>query len=110
MTISIAKDYSAFPAGRVPEDGDFDGQTFREEILLPKLKEAIDEGAQLLVSLDDLQSCGSSFLDSAFGGLIRYDGIAKHELERTMKVVFSHRALERYKLAIDKYVSRATAE
>jgi len=37
VKVSIAKDFSEFPAGRENEDGPYSGQRFRDEILLPKL-------------------------------------------------------------------------
>lgn len=110
ITISIANDFWPFPAGRTPGDGDYNGQVFRENILLPKLMKAIAEGSHLLVSLDGLKSCGSSFLDSAFGGLVRYEKIDKQLLNKTLRVEFTSHALERYNVAIEKYILRAKPE
>ena len=35
--ISVAQDFSRFPAGRYPEDGSFNGTTFRKDVLVPEL-------------------------------------------------------------------------
>lgn len=71
--ISIARDFSPYPAGRVPEDGPFNGTTFRDEVLLPAFK----KHGNVAVDFDGLFSCGSSFLEEAFGGLLRHGG--KHD-------------------------------
>jgi STAS-like domain of unknown function (DUF4325) len=69
--ISIATDYSTSPAGRTPADGPFNGQRFRDSILAPALREAINQNAVLVVDLDGAFSYSSSFLEEAFGGLVR---------------------------------------
>ena len=66
-TIDIAKDFSAFPAGRLITDGPFSGARFRDELLVPALKES-DE---VQVIIDGAKGYGSSFLEEAFGGLVR---------------------------------------
>lgn len=66
-TISIAKDFSVFPGGRVPEDGPFSGQEFRDKFLLP-----IFSGTEKVeIDFDNVRGYGSSFLEEAFGGLLR---------------------------------------
>ncbi len=66
-TINVAKDFSRYPAGRFTSDGPFSGEQFRNEILIPALK----SGAHIIVELDGTRGYGSSFLEEAFGGLIR---------------------------------------
>lgn len=65
--INVARDFSPFAAGRYYSDGPFSGQRFREEILLPTL----GENENVTVDLDGTLGLGSSFLDEAFGGLVR---------------------------------------
>ena len=108
--INISKDFSAFPAGRVPDDGKFNGHDFRVNVLLPELTKALEDKTYVVVDLDGLKSCGSSFLDSAFGGLIRYEKFSKPDLMKYLKIKFSDPSLERYKVAIDRYISRAVPE
>jgi hypothetical protein len=69
--ISIASDYSTSPAGRTPADGPFNGQRFRDAVLVPALRSAIEQNATLVVDLDGAFSYSSSFLEEAFGGLVR---------------------------------------
>lgn len=105
--ISIAKDFSAFPAGRVDHDGPYNGERFRKEILVPALKGAEKANSILVVQLDGLKSCGSSFLESAFGGLVRYDGYTAKKLKALVRIDHGSASLERYKLAIENHINRA---
>jgi hypothetical protein len=66
-TISIANDFTKFPAGRFKDDGPYSGELFRERFLAPAL--STDE--QLVIDLDGARGYGSSFLEEAFGGLVR---------------------------------------
>lgn len=65
--INIANDFSVFPGGRYPSDGKYSGEEFRESILIPALKSE----DSLIVELDGTRGYGSSFLEEAFGGLVR---------------------------------------
>ncbi|MBT8419231.1 MAG: STAS-like domain-containing protein [Gammaproteobacteria bacterium] len=65
--LNIAKDFSPYPAGRVATDGPYSGQRFRGELLEPAMK----EGKELMIELDGTRGYGSSFLEEAFGGLVR---------------------------------------
>lgn len=66
-TISIAKDFSVFPGGRIPDDGPFSGEEFRDKFLMP-----IFSGSEkVVIDFDNVRGYGSSFLEEAFGGLLR---------------------------------------
>jgi hypothetical protein len=65
--IKIATDFSEAPAGRFYDDGPFPGEKFRDEILLPALRES----KIVVVDLDGTAGYGSSFLEEAFGGAVR---------------------------------------
>ena len=71
VVISIAHDFSSTPAGRVPQDGPFNGQRFRQEYLDPAIAKAIGERGKVIVEFSDADSYSSSFLEEAFGGLAR---------------------------------------
>ena len=68
MKIAIATDFSPYPAGRFRSDGPFSGEKFREEFLLP----ALQSSEPVTVTLAGTKGYGSSFLEEAFGGLVRY--------------------------------------
>jgi len=71
MTLKIAEDFSKEPAGRYRGDGDASGEVFREERLIPALKKF----DRVTVDLDGTEGYGSSFLEEAFGGLLRSYGM-----------------------------------
>lgn len=79
--INIATDFSPFAAGRYRTDGPWSGQRFREELLVPALRSF----ARVSVSLDGTLGLGSSFLEEAFGGLVR-DGYRLSELKNKLVV------------------------
>ncbi len=85
--IEIANDFSDIPGARYPEEGDYSGQEFRKQILAPKLKLAISENATLIVDLDGTAGYGTSFLEEAFGGLIRVDKIPYNDITRTLDYI-----------------------
>lgn len=67
MTLSVAKDFSTYPAGRYESDGPFSGEGFLKQKLLP----ALEKAEKLKIILDGTMGYGSSFLEEAFGGLVR---------------------------------------
>jgi hypothetical protein len=67
IVINIAKDFTRFPSGRFKKNGETSGQAFREKFLEQPLK----EGQEITVELDGTIGYGSSFLEEAFGGLVR---------------------------------------
>ena len=75
MNISVAEDFSRFPAGRFLDDGPFPGAKFREQLV-----EALRKSKDVTVQLDGTMGYGSSFLEEAFGGLVRLCGLSAAEL------------------------------
>lgn len=82
IEISIAEDFSEYPAGRYEADGQFSGESFREKHLVPHLK----EGKSVEVNIDGVAGLGSSFLEEAFGGLIRVDGFTQDFLDEHLTI------------------------
>jgi hypothetical protein len=80
--ISVAKDFSRFPAGRYLSHGPYPGEKFRDEILVPALREF----ELVQVDLDGTMGYGSSFLEEAFGGLVRERGFTKEELHQRLSI------------------------
>lgn len=66
-TINVAKDFTRFPSGRYKSNGETSGQAFREKFL----EEPISRGEKVVVDLNGTVGYGSSFLEEAFGGLVR---------------------------------------
>lgn len=84
-SISIAKEYSRTPAGRHYSDGSYTGERFREEFLYP----ALTENDDVEINLDDTLGLGSSFLEEAFGGLIRERDMSLRELQEKLHIISS---------------------
>jgi hypothetical protein len=76
--INIARDFSRYPVGRYDTDGPYSGQAFRNKFLLP----AFNSAHNLIVEFDGARGYGSSFLEEAFGGLVRAGIDANEVLKR----------------------------
>ena len=66
IIIKIADDFSAVPGARYRTDGKFSGQEFYEEILLIKIKEALESNSKVLLDLDGTWGLASSFISEVF--------------------------------------------
>jgi hypothetical protein len=80
ITIRVAQDFSRHPAGRLKSDGPFSGELFRQKLLVPALR----AGERLLIVLDGARGYGSSFLEEAFGGLVRKEGFSNEQVEKAL--------------------------
>lgn len=81
--INIAKDFSPFPAGRHTDEGPYSGEAFRVQHLMP----ALDSGEKIKIFFDGGFGYGSSFLEEAFGGLIRTGRYKKQDVLKRMEFV-----------------------
>jgi hypothetical protein len=103
-TIKIATDFSEAPLGRYPADGDFSGTKFREEFLRP----ALDAEDRVAVDIDDVEGYGSSFLDEAFGGLVRKGYFTAATLKSKLEIKYHRPEFEMYHDLVWKYIREAT--
>jgi len=81
--VSVARDFSVTPGPRYIKQGPHSGEKFRNSILLKSLKEC----TRLEVDLDGTAGYGSSFIDEAFGGLVRENGFNATDLKRRLTIV-----------------------
>lgn len=88
--LSVAGDFSKYPAGRYRTDGPRAGEVFREDFMAPLLRKG-----SVRVILDGTIGYGSSFLEEAFGGLVRESGFTRETLEQTLVVEASDTSLVR---------------
>jgi hypothetical protein len=102
-TISIAKDFTETPVGRYITDGPYSGEAFRENLLFPTLS----SGATVEVDLNGALGYGSSFLEEAFGGLIREKGMSLRDLKNRL-IITSDRKF--YIERVWRYLSDADAK
>ena len=103
--INIAKDFSDVPLGRYPGDGNFSGERFREELLRPALQKG-----NVAVNIDGTEGYGSSFLDEAFGGLVRKGYHTAADLHARLTIECADPAFKLYANLIWKYIDEAAAE
>ncbi len=87
--INIATDFSRYPGGRLLTDGPHSGERFRKEYLLPVLK----SGQHAKIKFDGARGYGSSFLEEAFGGLIREEGFKPDEILNTFDLESSDESI-----------------
>jgi len=90
--ISIANDFSAFPAGRFRRDGVFNGERFRDEILIPNLRKF----GKLIINLDGVAGLPSSFLEEVFGGMVRRHLASFRDLQSTITLETSEPDMKVY--------------
>ncbi|MEW9796644.1 STAS-like domain-containing protein [Alteromonas sp. CYL-A6] len=67
-TVKVSE-FTFFPGPRYRRLGKNSGEEFREDVLMPD----IEEHKKIQLDLDGVLGYGSSFLEEAFGGLIRSD-------------------------------------
>ncbi|WP_419171979.1 STAS-like domain-containing protein [Halobacteriovorax sp.] len=62
-------EFTTTPGARYYSDGEFSGQRFRDEFLVPAFHE--NRESEIVVNLDGTEGYATSFLEEAFGGLVR---------------------------------------
>lgn len=87
IVLNIAKDYTRCPGARYESEGDYSGERFRESLLVPKLKEAIETGVKLEIILDGSAGYSTSFLEESFGGLIRTNNYTLQEVNDNIIII-----------------------
>ena len=87
IILNIAKDFSRCPGARFHSEGDFSGEEFRNDFLVPKIKEAIEQGVRLKIILDGSAGYSTAFIEESFGGLIRNDGFSLDKLNAMLTFV-----------------------
>ncbi|WP_264876290.1 STAS-like domain-containing protein [Vibrio agarivorans] len=84
MTIYV-KNFTKFPGARYRSLGPHSGEEFRDDILIPAIKDA---GSSLVVDLDGVFGYGSSFLEEIFGGCVR-EGVEEQVMLQIVSNIIS---------------------
>ena len=87
MIIKIAEEYTDTPGARYYVQGPFPGEEFRDKYLYPKYLKCFEKNEELIVDLDGGYGYGSSFLEEAFGGLVRRLKEEKKEYKQTIELI-----------------------
>jgi len=104
--INIARDYTPLPGGRYVKYGPYSGEDFRDRILAPALR----ANDSVKISLDGTRTLMSSFLEEAFGGLIRVSGFSYDELQKKLTVEATAPRYSVYLKMIEQNMVEAAAE
>ena len=91
VTIDVAKDFGRFPAGRYRTDGRYSGERFREDFLVPALRKM----GTVTIEMDGAAGYGPSFIEEAFGGLVRKEGFDRETLSFRLKIITGRRNREK---------------
>ncbi|GGG60016.1 hypothetical protein GCM10011415_02430 [Salipiger pallidus] len=103
-------DFSKFPSGRDDNDGDYNGQKYRDSVLTPAFQTAVREDRIVEISLEGVLNFGSSFLEEAFGGLVRKGIIPKNEIKKRLSLVPKTPYYDRYSASIFEHIGDAKVE
>jgi hypothetical protein len=103
MRIKVAEDFSPRPAGRYLTDGPFSGGAFRKRLLKP----SVARHEAVTVDLDGVRGYASSFLEEAFGGLVKEEGFSGPELHQRLRIESKHPS---YVYEIWRYIDEAVRE
>lgn len=101
--ITIARDFSPYPGGRLRTDGPHSGQEFREDVLA----RAFHAPGRVTVCLDGVEGLPVSFLEEAFGGLVRA-GMTTQELRDRLVIVADTAKYRRYPAMIWDFIHNAS--
>lgn len=106
-TINIGNNFSKDPAGRYYTDGDSSGEQFREEVLRVAVANLQGDEKLIIILDDDVDSYGSSFLNEAFGGMVKYGYLSAENLKAILHIDYSDSDYEFYKNKIFEYIDNA---
>lgn len=102
-TIVVKNDLSEFPGGRFKVHGEFSGELFRDEHLVPALKNF----ERVVVVLDGTAGYAGSFLEEAFGGLVRERGFTAAELHKRLEIRASDLSFQVFRRLAWQYIDDA---
>lgn len=101
-TIEIARDFSKYPAGRYRKNSDSSGEEFRDRLLIPALR----KGGLVRIGFRGAAGYPASFVEEAFGGLVRA-GFSASDLEARLALDAGEPAYEVYVTQAWQYIREA---
>ena len=90
MNLVVADEFYRRPSGRYRSHGTHTGEAFRDDLLIKKLRD-LPKGEKLVVDFTGVTMAGSSFLEEAFGGIIRNHNFTLNELKDIFVIKFPRR-------------------
>lgn len=88
VRVNIANQFTRMPGGRYVRLGPNSGEMFREQFLV----EPLSSGKTVIVELDGVRGYGSSFLEEAFGGVVRKLHLTSADALNRIKIITSVRS------------------
>jgi hypothetical protein len=105
--VRVAAEFSPYLGGRYRDDGPWSGEQFREEVLVPRLQQAIQSDGHLVLVLDGVAGVPSSFLEEAFGGLLRATEWKLEQLRDILEIKADDPDLWPYIKLADRFMAEA---
>ncbi len=105
--LSVADRFSKVPGARLRRDGPHSAEEFRSNVLVPALRTAINDNDVLEVMLDGTAGYGSSFLEEAFGGLVRSATFPSEQIRTHLRVVANDPLYAGYRALAERYLKDA---
>jgi len=106
IKIKISNDFSDTPGGRYIEEGEYSGEAFRDHLLIGKINKAELTSDKVYIDFDGCFGFGTSFLEEAFGGLVR-----KYHKKNVLDYIQIHSTEdETIPQLVKKYIKDAEAE
>lgn len=87
----ISKEFTDTPGPRLINEGNYSGELFLSSVLIPKFKEALALKCNLVIDLDGTYGYPPSFLDEAFGGLVKEMNMKKNLILNNLIIKSSRR-------------------
>ena len=87
LRINIAREFSPILMVRHKQKDMKSGEEFREEILLPRVRQAVQERTILQIDFDGLKGINLSFLDESFGGIVRAGEMSAEDLLKILEFI-----------------------
>lgn len=108
VRVSVARDFRDRPGGRFPWEGPNSGEEFRERVLMQSYHKAREQDSALIVDLDGTSGYASSFLEEAFGGMIRKRYAEKEDFLRRLTILSG--AQPKWIQRVERYIQQARPE
>lgn len=102
--IFIARDFSPTPGGRTRRDGPYSGEMFRNKFLVPAFDRSSED---VVIILDGVAGLPPSFLEEAFGGLVRQGIVNADDFLRRVRFKATDKNMRARSSMIEKFVREA---
>ncbi|WP_333611916.1 STAS-like domain-containing protein [Brevundimonas bullata] len=107
IVLNVPQAFSRYLGGRYRNDGPWSGEAFRDDLLIPTLQDALGRHEQVTIILDGVAGVPSSFLEEAFGGLLRSGRFTLAQLKQVIHFQAEDPELWPYLRLADEFMEQA---